>query len=387
MIVIGPSSAGKFTRKSTKYPNIEVKSKSRRRLTNFQSLDDAMKMLAPAWSSPFVRALGLYTVWCTAGLTAFYNRALLRGNCGPSKLSLTLLRMYLFSVGFFPLCLASKILGTFSLLYLPMYADLSEHTRCWSNFSTTFNFPFVEALFRAYFSKLEVVKTTDIENPTIFGLHPHGILPFGGMINFASDRGQFRELFPHLRNRMVLAASACFLVPGYRELLLSHRVRDCSRFDADEWLSMGYSIAIVPGGASEALFANPDVDMLDMQRRRGFIRLALRFGTQLCPCYTFNEVDFFSQLPENSLPPLLQSTRKIFQKTFGISFPILLNLFPRTDSRVVTVVGEPISVPLITNPSEDEIQHVMDAYIAALQKLYDKHALKFNSKPRSLVIK
>jgi hypothetical protein len=38
-----------------------------------------------------------------------------------------------------------------------------------------------------------------------------------------------------------------------------------------------------------ALYSNPDVDMLDLRRKLGFVKLAIRYGVSLVPVYTFNE--------------------------------------------------------------------------------------------------
>jgi hypothetical protein len=59
--------------------------------------------------------------------------------------------------------------------------------------------------------------------------------------------GLFSSLFPEIETR-VLAATFCFLVPGYRDILLASGVVDASRFSAKLVMEKGYSICVVPGG-------------------------------------------------------------------------------------------------------------------------------------------
>jgi hypothetical protein len=70
-------------------------------------------------------------------------------------------------------------------------------------------------LIRSYF-RLQLIKTVEL-NPKqsyIFGLHPHGILPFGGMVNMITETNNISKLLPGVQFRS-LAASICFYVPGF----------------------------------------------------------------------------------------------------------------------------------------------------------------------------
>ena len=102
---------------------------------------------------------------------------------------------------------------------------------------------------KSYFS-LENAKIADLnpEQTYIFGLHPHGLLPFGGFASFlAAGENSFSTLFPKIDVRL-LVASFCFLIPIYRDILLGLGAVDASRFSADRVLASGRSIVVVPGG-------------------------------------------------------------------------------------------------------------------------------------------
>jgi len=168
--------------------------------------------------------------------------------------------------------------------------------------------------------ELETTCKFDPAQKYIFGLHPHGIIPWGAVINMITnvsdakkkarwilsprrtanpssiecrDLGpgrRLRPLFPHSADCLsmisplfpqrplpspdfspthtrdpeqigldlhVMAASFCFYVPIYRDLLLGGGISDAARIYAEKFLAEGKSIAVFPGGATEALYARP----------------------------------------------------------------------------------------------------------------------------------
>lgn len=99
---------------------------------------------------------------------------------------------------------------------------------------------------------LKLVKTTDLppSRPYVFGVHPHGILPFGCMVALGYEHPNgFSALFPGINFR-VLAATFAFYIPIYRDILLWGGVVDAARYSAHKILEAGMSLALVPGGGA-----------------------------------------------------------------------------------------------------------------------------------------
>ena len=220
-----------------------------------------------------------------------------------------------------------------------------------------------------------------------------GIVPFSGSLNICSEASGFTALFPALASRVLVAASSCFLVPGFRDLLLTHGVLDCSRFNCEKWIQEGRSVFVFPGGAREGLYANPDCDWLDLTRRLGFIRLAIRYNIPVVPSFTFNEVDAFTQVTYSHLQqhyPLVHRFRQCFQRTVGIAAPFFCHLIPKRNpsSGGVTVMGKPLQLPIHSDtPTDEEVRQCVQLYTTSLKALYDEHAPKYSSsKTRSLII-
>ena len=62
-----------------------------------------------------------------------------------------------------------------------------------------------------------------------------------------------------------------------------------------------YSLALVPGGATEALYNDPDHDVVYIKGRHGFVSLALESGATLVPTFSFNECNTFGVLEARSV--------------------------------------------------------------------------------------
>ena len=53
---------------------------------------------------------------------------------------------------------------------------------------------------------------------------------------------------------------------------------------------------LVPGGAHEARNWSEEEVRLYLNKRKGFIKMALRFGVDLVPTFSFNEQNIFNQI-------------------------------------------------------------------------------------------
>jgi 2-acylglycerol O-acyltransferase 2 len=163
---------------------------------------------------------------------------------------------------------------------------------------------------------MSLVRTVELDpkKQYILGVHPHGILPFGSIINLSTNCNKAGDLLKGLELRG-LAASFCFYVPVYRDLLLSGGVMDAARYVARRVLAEGKSIMLVPGGATEALYANIGWNTIYLKKRKGFIKLALETGSTLVPIYSFNENDTYAILQSDN--PMLKQFKVGFQSVFG----------------------------------------------------------------------
>lgn len=144
--------------------------------------------------------------------------------------------------------------------------------------------------FREYFP-VKLVKTCDLpaDRSYLFATFPHGILSIGPFCTFSTDSCQFEQVFPGLTPSTV-TLKMHFVTPFIRELGLA-----LGSIPADESVMLkklsqkGNALCLVVGGAEEAFYSTPGEYNILLERRKGFIRVALRSGASLVPTVLFNE--------------------------------------------------------------------------------------------------
>jgi len=131
-----------------------------------------------------------------------------------------------------------------------------------------------------------------------------------------------------------------------------------------------HSISLCPGGMREMLYEDTAI----LERRRGIFKLALETGTPLVPVISKGESDL-TKIVE--LDDWLQDFLKPYDACIPIptwkSFTKIMGLTqnPLKDP-VFTVIGEPIEVQKIEEPSEQDILELKKKYIDSLKKMYKK---------------
>jgi len=243
--------------------------------------------------------------------------------------------------------------------------------------------------FRDYFP-IKLIKTVELDasNNYIFGYHPHGILCAGAFACFATEATEFSNLFPGITPHL-LPLMALFKPPLFRDYIMSSGMCNVSRESCEYILKekgAGNSICIVVGGAPEAFDSHPNKDYICIIKpRKGFIKLALRTGAHLVPVFAFGETNLFNQMsnPPGSMlrkiqekvqstiafAPALFYGRGVFQYTFG--------MIPHRRP-VNVVVGSPIPVSRVENPTHEEIYELQNKYIEALKELYEANREKYD---------
>nr|XP_040036422.1 2-acylglycerol O-acyltransferase 3b [Gasterosteus aculeatus aculeatus]XP_040036423.1 2-acylglycerol O-acyltransferase 3b [Gasterosteus aculeatus aculeatus]XP_040036424.1 2-acylglycerol O-acyltransferase 3b [Gasterosteus aculeatus aculeatus] len=232
--------------------------------------------------------------------------------------------------------------------------------------------------FRDFFP-IKLVKTAEL-NPNknyVLGCHPHGIMSTGAFACFSTESCGFTELFPGLRASLAVLAGL-FRVPLLREYLMCAGLFPVSKPSLAHLLSKrgkGNAVVIVIGGAAESLASSPGVNAVVMRQRKGFVRVALEFGADLVPVYSFGETGLFQQVvfSEGSLGRRLQD---LFKRMMGFAPCLFLGerwAFLPYRTPVTTVVGSPILVPKRTTPTQEEVDHYHRLYMEGLSKLFHEH--------------
>ncbi|XP_009994925.1 PREDICTED: diacylglycerol O-acyltransferase 2-like [Chaetura pelagica] len=147
----------------------------------------------------------------------------------------------------------------------------------------------------------------------------------------------------------------------------------------------GNAVTIVIGGAAESLSCRPGVTTLILRKRKGFVRMALQHGAHLVPSFSFGENDLFRQVVFEE-GTWMRSIQQRFQKIMGFAPCVFYGRgltsvqswgflpYPRP---ITTVVGEPVMVPKIKNPSPEVVDMYHEMYISSLLKLFHENKTKY----------
>ncbi|XP_055461096.1 acyl-CoA wax alcohol acyltransferase 2 [Psammomys obesus] len=245
---------------------------------------------------------------------------------------------------------------------------------------------------------IKIVKTNDISPSQnyILACHPHGLMAHSCFGHFATDRSGFSKTFPGITPYM-LTLGAFFWVPFFRDYVMATGACSVSQSSMDFLLTQkgkGNMLVVVVGGLAECRHSLPGSTTLFLKKRLGFVRTALQHGVSLIPAYAFGETDLYDQ---HIFTPggFINRFQKWFQKRVHI-YPCAFygrgftknswGLLPYSQP-VTTVVGEPLPLPKIENPSKEIVAKYHTLYIEALRKLFDQHKTKFGiSETQELVI-
>ncbi|KYQ51298.1 2-acylglycerol O-acyltransferase 1 [Trachymyrmex zeteki] len=233
---------------------------------------------------------------------------------------------------------------------------------------------------------LKLVKTVDLDpkKSYFFVCVPHGILSIGIIGSFATDVLDCKKLFPGLEIRLI-TLDQHFKIPLFREY--PYFLGSCaSSVRSIKYLLStppkdpytGKATVLIVGGASESMESTPGTYRVIIKRRKGFVKLALKYGTALVPVLSFGETDLYNQIysPEGStfrriqnyirsiigLAPVVVSGRGFFQYSFG--------LIPKR-LPVTVVVGSPVELPKIAEPTTEQINEYHEKFMKSLVELFE----------------
>lgn len=254
-------------------------------------------------------------------------------------------------------------------LYLPFYLDGAEFT---GSYKLSNDHPLRKILYKflKYSSQEIYVKDENLylNEPSLLGIHPHGLIPLG-LVNNLSLNPKRKETFlkhiPHAFNfGMGTGATFNFFFPIIREFYLIVGAIDCSKPIMKKFLNKNYSVCVFIGGGRECKYSGIGKSNLIVNKRFGFFKLALETGRPVIPIYTFGENNFFNAINEQKF-----FLFELFHRLTGLWFPLGYFSFKRT--KIITVIGDPIFVNKVENPTSQDIIKLQIQYKKNLVELFD----------------
>jgi 2-acylglycerol O-acyltransferase 2 len=249
----------------------------------------------------------------------------------------------------------------------------------------------LQRLFRDYFpAEIVAEERLDPEKKYLFGLHPHGVIGISAWANF------FNTVSPVLRdiNYRIVTLASNFWIPITREWLLFLGLIGSDKKGILHALNSGLSVAIVVGGAAEALEIHDTYHGIVLDRRKGFIELAIRTGAHLVPVFSFGENALYNTFTENEHGTKVRHWQERMKSALGWTLPLVhgrgiwnysWGILPFRKP-ITTVVGKPIPVEHIKEPTQEQIDHYHELYKAALLALHEKWRVKVGETQRLRII-
>jgi len=246
------------------------------------------------------------------------------------------------------------------------------------------------ALTRLYcqYFPISVTKTADL-NPKqnyIISYHPHGIMATGVLGGFGTTHSGFETKYPGIK-ASILTLNINLLWPFTRDYGLALGCCDVDKESID-WLltkqGRGNAIVIVPGGAEEALEARPGSHTIILRKRKGFVKMAIKYGAPLVPAYAFGETDLWNQFPN---PPgsFVRTVQSFLKGILTFSPPLFYGRGPFNirfgplpyRKPINIVIGSPLPLVSHFDPSQDQIDDLHALYVDSICKLFEQHKTKY----------
>lgn len=208
--------------------------------------------------------------------------------------------------------------------------------------------------------------------PNLYAFHPHGAFCMGWSVLFCSkimNDGLVRFVFSPVLYASPLFRLWCRLVgrPGSasKAAMIGYMKERKDKTRRDH-------LALPPGGFEEATLSCQGKDRVYIKKRVGFVKLALQHGYNVVPVYTFGE---------NMTYANVQGMWKLRLWLNNLGLPAIVifgswvNPFlPKRHNRgIKVVIGDPIVLPKISNPTREEVKLWHDKYIASLIRLFEDH--------------
>jgi 2-acylglycerol O-acyltransferase 2 len=144
------------------------------------------------------------------------------------------------------------------------------------------------------------------------------------------------------------------------------------------------AVALVVGGAQEALYSRPGKYQIHIKNRKGFVKVAIETGASLVPVFSFGEVDVYNS-PNNEPGSRLRKFQEKYKEWTGVApaifigrgfFQYTFGLIPRR-SPIHTVIGSPIVIKKNESPTSEEIDAIHNEFLHEIEKLFENHKHKY----------
>lgn len=202
----------------------------------------------------------------------------------------------------------------------------------------------------------------------ILAMQPHGVISYVGFCSWAAAPADFRRL-------KTAVASVLLKLPILKNVLGIFTLVDASgknirRILRDEEGIDG-CIVLYIGGIAELFKSSRKEERLYLQKRKGFIKVALREGVDVIPVYLFGNTSTLTVMKSG---PLAELSRKL-QVSLTYFWGKYYLPIPRPD-KLLYVRGKPLGLPHIPEPTKEDVEKWHSIYCKEVTRLFNENKEK-----------
>ena len=231
-----------------------------------------------------------------------------------------------------------------------------------------------------YFQYEQIIETSPVDvrknmrngKNYILAVQPHGVLSLTGMCSavYAGVSGDIdmQGTIPTGVASVLLSTPILKHVMGIFNLISADKASLKKQFKKG---GIEGTVVLYVGGMAELFLSSVEEETLYLNKRKGFIKLALQEGVDVVPIYLFGNTTVLSVLQTGYLANLsrkMQVSLTYFWGKFGLPIP--------RDSKCLYVGGQPLGMPKIENPTQADVDEWHAKYCEAVTKLFEKYKEK-----------
>lgn len=133
------------------------------------------------------------------------------------------------------------------------------------------------------------------------------------------------------------------------------------------------SCVLYAGGIAELFLTDDKEERLYINKRKGFIKVALQSGTAIIPLYLFGNTTTLKVAKGKMIAKLARSLGISLTWFWGV-----MGTFVPFPKKLVVVVGKPMELPQIDSPSQEDIDKYHQQYVEEVKRIFDTYK-KYNS--------
>ncbi|VEU44708.1 unnamed protein product [Pseudo-nitzschia multistriata] len=219
----------------------------------------------------------------------------------------------------------------------------------------------------------------------IYVAPPHGVFPYGNILSMLGFPTMFGH---HFRG---LASSAALRPPIFKQVLRSIGTIDASRHVARSALEGGESIGISTGGVAEIFFTNEKDECILLKERIGLIKLAIRTGADLVPCYLFGNTTLLNCWAGEGIPGATTVLEK-FSRKLGFALILIYGRFflPIPFRKpILAVMGKPVHTHHVKgeDPTPEQIEMIQTQLLTEVERIFNTYKHLYGWDEKKIIIK